>query len=113
MAEKKQHKIISSETGEQVAQPHKTGGAAVKQAPATGNSAGLRVGAGVLWVMALGMEVLGVLILLGKVSFHFMPSLWQLIAVLVIDLVFVIIGAQLWKKANHIHPASEKNAFTF
>ena len=31
----------------------------------------------------------------------------------VLDLVFVIIGAQLWKKANKIKPASEKNKFLF
>ena len=42
-----------------------------------------------------------------------MPSLYQIIAFLVLDLVCVIIGSQLWKKANHIKPASEKNKLKF
>jgi len=42
-----------------------------------------------------------------------MPGLYQIIIALVLDLVCVIIGAQLWKKANHIKPASEKNKFLF
>ena len=36
-----------------------------------------------------------------------------LFIVIVLDLIFVVIGSQLWKKANHIKPASEKNKFTF
>ena len=31
----------------------------------------------------------------------------------VLDLICVIIGSTLWKKANHIKPASEKNKFLF
>ena len=42
-----------------------------------------------------------------------MPTLYQLIAFLVLDLAFVIIGAQLWKKANRIDPVSEANKVKF
>lgn len=36
-----------------------------------------------------------------------------MIAAIVLDLVFLVIGSQLWKKANHIDPASEKNPTKF
>jgi len=36
-----------------------------------------------------------------------------LIICIVLDLIFVIIGSLLWKKANHIDPISEKNKTKF
>ena len=42
-----------------------------------------------------------------------MPSMWQMIAALALDLICVIIGSQLWKKANRIKPASKKNKLKF
>ena len=90
MAEPKKKKIVSADTGEEVA-----AGSRKKTAAApVGNAAGLRIGAVVLWVVAIAFEA-------------------QLIVFLVLDLACVIIGAQLWKKANHIRPASEKNKLTF
>jgi hypothetical protein len=116
MAEKKQHKIVSATTGEQVKKPaaKKTADKPViHEAAPVGNASGLRIGAIVLWVVALIFEVLALLVVLGKVNLKFMPTLWQLILFLVLDLICVIIGAQLWKKANHIQPASNKNSFKF
>lgn len=84
-----------------------------KAAAPVGNATGLRVGAIVLWAVALGFEVLALLVLNGTLNLTFMPSLWQIIIALVLDLICVIIGSQLWKKANHIKPASEKNKFLF
>ena len=113
MAEKKKHTIVSADTGAQVkpsAAAHKP---TVQQAAPVGNASSLRIGAIVLWVVALIFEVLALLVVLGKVNLKFMPTLWQLILFLVLDLICVIIGAQLWKKANHIKPASEKNALKF
>ncbi len=109
MAEKKEHKLVAA------SENSKPAGSAPNMKPAkpVGNSAGLRVGAVICWVVALAMEVLAILVLFGKINLTFMPQLWQLILFLVIDLVFVIIGAQLWKKANHIKPASEKNKALF
>lgn len=106
MAEKKAHKIVAAESGEPV-QPAK------KPAPETGNAAGLRIGAVVLWVLAIVFEVLAVLIVAGKIHLTFLPVMWQLIVMIVLDLACVIIGAQLWKKANHIDPVSEKNKVKF
>ncbi len=79
----------------------------------TGNATGLRVGAIILWVAAIVFEILAVLIVFGKLNITFMPTIWLLIILIVLDLACVIIGSQLWKKANHIKPASEKNQLTF
>lgn len=51
--------------------------------------------------------------LIGKINFTFMSSLTQVLIALVLDLACVIFGSQLWKKANHIKPASEKNKLLF
>lgn len=112
MAEKKTKKYVSSDSGTQTDAPVKSG-KKMKEAAPVGNAKGLRVGAVVLWVLALVMEVLALLVVLGKINLRFMPTLYQLIAFLVLDLVFVIVGAQLWKKANRIDPVSEANKLKF
>lgn len=114
MAEaKKKKKIVSADSGKEVAAGSlKTSGSRKEAAP-VGNATGLRIGAVALWLVAIALEVVAVLMLNGKINLTFMPTLWQIIVVLVLDLVCVIIGAQLWKKANHIKPASEKNKFLF
>lgn len=113
MAEPKKKKIVSADTGKTVkaGSRKKTGNR--KEAAPVGNATGLRIGAVVLWIVALALEVLAVLVLNGTVNLKFMPSLWQIIIALVLDLICVIIGSQLWKKANHIKPASEKNKLLF
>ncbi len=105
MAEKKEHKIVAAETG--------TTGKVVHEAKPVGNASGLRIGAIVRWVVAFIFEILAYLVLIGKLNLKFMPTLWQLIVFLVLDLACVIIGSQLWKKANHIKPASENNKVKF
>lgn len=113
MAEPKKKKIVSADTGEEVQAGSKKKTNAAKAAAPVGNATGLRCGAVALWVVAIAFEVVAVLILNGTINLTFMPSLWQLIIVLALDLVCVIIGSQLWKKANHIKPASEKNKLLF
>ena len=82
-------------------------------APPKGNATGLRVGAIVLWVVAIALEVLALLIFNGTL-FKASSLKWPLgIGALVLDLVCVIIGSQLWKKANHISPASKANKVKF
>ncbi len=112
MAEEKKKKIVSADSGEEVeaGSRKKT---TMQQAAPVGNATGLRIGAIALWVAALAFEIMALLIVLGKFNLHFMPTLAQLIILLVLDLACVIIGAQLWKKANHIRPASEKNKVLF
>lgn len=112
MAEAKKKKIVSAETGKEV----KAGslkGKTKKEAAPVGNATGLRIGAVAFWVVAIALEVVALLMLNGKINLKFMPTLYQIIAALVLDLACVIAGAQLWKKANHIKPASEKNKFLF
>lgn len=111
MAEKKEHKIVSADGGEvkkPAAAQH-----AVKPAAKKGNAGSLRIGAVILWVLALVFELLAVLVLFGKINMTFMPVMYQLIAFLVLDLACVIIGSQFWKRANHIAPASEKSPVKF
>jgi hypothetical protein len=61
----------------------------------------LRIAAIVLWVLGLIAEILCFVFLKGNKS---MP--W-VITPLVVDFVLVVIGSQLWKKANHIDPPAK------
>lgn len=106
----KKKRIISADTGEEVAAGSRK---KAKEAAPVGNATGLRIGAVVLWLVAIGLEVLALLIFNGTINWTFMATMTQVIIALVLDLVFVILGSQLWKKANHIKPASEKNKFLY
>ncbi|MBR5382802.1 MAG: hypothetical protein IK133_03180 [Clostridia bacterium] len=114
-AEKKEHKIVSATTGSQMSKEEAAAAnaRAKKAAAPVGNATPYRIGAIVLWVLAIGFEVLAILVTFGKIDLKFMPTLWQMIAFLVLDLACLIAGSQLWKKANHIKPASEKNKVKF
>lgn len=105
MAEPKKKKKITESTAP------KTGKR--KEAAPVGNATGLRIGAVALWVVAIALEVVAYLMLIGKINLTFMSTLTQIIVALVLDLACVIIGSQLWKKANHIKPASKKNKVLF
>ena len=113
MAESKKKKIVSADSGKEVKAGSRKTSSVAKEAKPVGNATGLRIGAVVLWLAALGLEVLAYLVLIGTLNWTFMPSLWQVIGFLVLDLVCVIVGSQFWKKANHIKPASEKNKLLF
>ncbi|MBP5135357.1 MAG: hypothetical protein ILP24_06310 [Paludibacteraceae bacterium] len=107
MAEKK---IVTSEAAKAERKP---GVAAQQIAKST---TGLRIGAFVLWIVALVCEFLALKAILAPEDDPFIPGVQPLyagIGFLVVDLICVICGSLLWKKANHIHPASEKNALTF
>jgi hypothetical protein len=116
MAEKKEKKLVAASESS-AAKKRETittpSGYTAKAAKPVGNAGGLRVGAVILWVVAIVFEVLAVLVLFGKINITFMPQLWQLIAFIVLDLICVIIGSSLWKKANHIAPASAANKVKF
>ncbi|MEE3314996.1 MAG: hypothetical protein VZR56_12690 [Treponema sp.] len=112
MAEKKQHTIVSASTGENVTNKPRPQAAA---APVkSGNATGLRIAAVLFWVVALALEVLAIALIFEKIAI--LPKinpLYKAIGALALDMIFVIIGAQFWKKANHIDPASQKNAVKF
>ncbi|MBQ6549920.1 MAG: hypothetical protein IJL78_00745 [Lachnospiraceae bacterium] len=125
MAETKERKIVradgtpakkpapKSSSGNKPKNTNSGSGKKVQEAAPVGNATGLRVGAIILWVAAIAFEVLAILVLFGKINLTFLPQIWQLIIFIVLDLVCLIIGSQLWKKANHIDPASEKNQLKF
>ena len=83
-------------------------------AKAVGSAKGKRIGAICCWVAAFACEIVAILTAVGKIyPIKSMPTLTFLIILIVLDLILVIIGSQLWKKANHIDPASKKNKTKF
>jgi hypothetical protein len=77
----------------------------VPTAEAKAKATQFRIIAVVLWVLGLGVEAFGIFYVLKRV-----PVNWiLLVAAFVVDAVLVIIGSQLWKKANALDPASKKN----
>jgi hypothetical protein len=73
-----------------------------------GKAKGLRIYSIILWILGIAAEV-GAIIVLTRVPIN---TFW-LIALIVVDLVLVVIGSQLWKKANRFDPASEKDKVRF
>ena len=67
-----------------------------------------------LWCVAILFEVIGILRLSNVINwFSNLNVTTFLIICIILDLVFFIPGSLLWKKANHIDPASEKNKVKF
>ena len=114
MAQKKEKKIVSYDTKQEISKEEiEAKRKEYKEARPVGEAKPKRIGAIALWVAAIVFEVLAVLVLFGKINLTFMPVMWQLIAFIVLYLACVIVGSQLWKKANHIDPASEANKVKF
>ena len=73
-----------------------------------------RILAIVLWVIAIAFEVIGILRLSGTINlFSNLSVTTFLVICILLDLAFFIPGSLLWKKANHIDPASEKDKTKF
>ena len=72
-----------------------------------------RIVAWIFWVLALVCEVLALMVFMGKIDLGFCSQMAQLIGFLVIDFIFVVVGAQFWKKANHMDPISEEKKAKF
>ncbi len=73
---------------------------------------GLRIGAVVLWLLAIAFEVLTILVINGTL---YIPGN-QMVYIIVgigLDLVCVFIGSQLWKNSNDLDPCSKKNKLKF
>jgi hypothetical protein len=74
----------------------------------------LRIYAALCWVVAIGAEVAGIVLLKqGKFSAAAGGNLPLLIGILVAIAVFAIGGSLLWKKANTQDPASRSEPFRF
>lgn len=90
----------------------------IEAAPTRGSATGCRIGAIVLWLLAIGCEILAIMAIMKDFVIRFTNNgntnvTITLILFIVLDLIFAVIAAQLWKKANHIDPPSEKNKFLF
>ena len=109
MAEKKEHKIVTTEGA---AAGRKPGVAAQQIAQST---VGLRIGAVVAWILALVAEFFAIksFMICEDETILGMAPMTAMIVFLAIDLVCVLGGSLLWKKANHIDPASKKNKLKF
>ena len=116
MAEKKQHTIVSAETGKETkaaAAPAPKKEVQAADASSNSNPKTLRILAWVFWVVAFVFEILAFLVFTNKINITFCSTMAALIGFLVLDLAFVILGAQFWKKANHMDPISEANKAKF
>ncbi|MBN1790602.1 MAG: hypothetical protein JW830_08910 [Bacteroidales bacterium] len=73
-----------------------------------GKARNLRIIAVISWIVAIGAEVLAILVL-RKVPVN---TTW-LILLIIAALIFAVIGSLLWKKSNRLDPASEKDKVKF
>jgi hypothetical protein len=74
---------------------------------AKGKAGQLRMFAILAWIVAMAGQVFAILKLL-----HNNTLTWLIVAIVVI-LILAITGSTLWKKANRLDPASEKDGFKF
>ncbi len=69
----------------------------------------LRIVSAILWVFAIGFEVLAILFLFKKLYLPWLPQMWGMIICIVLDLICCVIAALLWKKASHLDPFKKTN----
>jgi len=85
----------------------------VPTAKAKSKATQLRLFAILLWVLAIAAEVGAIFVLLKSVK-PIETNTWiWMIGLMVVDLILVIIGSLLWKKANRLDPASKKDKVKF
>lgn len=107
MAEKKERQFVKASTGEKVSRT-----TAAPKAERREKATGKRIAAFVCWLIALACEVFVILSLNKTVTFG--PyTLYVQIGLIVLDLILCIVGAQFWKRANDVDPASEDNKLKF
>ena len=107
-------KIVSASTGEEVKGGEKKAraGALSATTPEGQKKAKtMRFFAVVLWVVGFALEALAYFLIIDY--FHFDNTFILALVALGVDLVAVIIGSQLWKRANDLDPASKQNKLKF
>ncbi|MCF0150650.1 MAG: hypothetical protein HUJ80_04485 [Firmicutes bacterium] len=72
-----------------------------------------RIAAFVFWFLGIAMEVLAVLTLNGTLYLEKFSQMTMLLAFIVLDFIFVVVGSSFWKKANDVDPASKANKVKF
>lgn len=118
--EPKERHFVDAKTGKTIEHAKQGGtGAATKavreemHAERKGNALPFRIGAIVLWVLGIVAEVFAILTINGTLYLPKFPAMTWGIIFLVIDLIVVVVGSQLWKRANHINPASKENKLAY
>ncbi len=119
--EPKERTFVDAKTGKAIAHPHLGGsGAEANQAVReemhavrNGSALPFRIGAAVLWILGIVCEIMAVLVMNGTLCLPGPGASTWLIIFLVVDLVMVVIGSQLWKRANHLAPASKENKLSY
>ena len=107
-------KVVSASTGEDITASDKKSKAALPAATTPEDqkkAKGLRITAVLLWIVGIALEVLAFFLLIDY--FHLPNTIYFAIAALVVDLIAVVIGSLLWKRANRLDPASKKNPVKF
>ncbi|MDR2861884.1 MAG: hypothetical protein LBV07_04995 [Syntrophobacterales bacterium] len=80
---------------------------------AKGKAMQLRLFAALLWALAIAAQA-GAIFVLVKCAKPIETSAWVwMISLIAVDLILVIIGSQLWKKANRLDPASKQDKVRF
>lgn len=110
----------AAEPAKKAAEPAKKPAAARKpqtvitpNKPTGGSTVGLRIGAVLLWIVAIVCEVFAIMAITKNFTIQLThngeTNMWiTFIGFVVLDMAACITAAQLWKKANHIKPMSEK-----
>ncbi|MEF9875451.1 MAG: hypothetical protein RR772_00935 [Gordonibacter sp.] len=118
--EPKERTFVDAKTGKTIAHPHQGGGTEANKAireemhtERKGNALPFRIGAIVLWVLGIACEVMAILVVNRTLFLPGPAPMTWLIIWLVVDLVLVIVGSQLWKHANHLSPASKDNKLAY
>lgn len=69
----------------------------------------LRIVSAILWVLAIGCEVLAILCLFKALRLPGLSQMWWMIIFIVIDLALCLVAGFLWKKASHLDPFKKTN----
>ena len=105
-------KVIRVDGDESTPTQQGTGKIFVPTPESKGKATQLRLIACILWFLAICAEIGAILVLIKSLTIGTSTWVW-LIVLIVVDLILVIIGSQIWKRANRFDPASEKDKFRF
>lgn len=76
---------------------------------AKGRATQLRLFAGLIWLVAIGLQAYTIFVELKKQPI----VMWLILTLMTVVLVLSLVGSYLWKKANRLDPASEKEKVKF
>ena len=105
----KERKFVKADSGKEVKNPEVTPRTKEERRE---KATGKRIAAFVFWILALACEIALILTLNKTLYFEKGMLYWQL-GFIIVDAILVIVGAQFWKRANDVDPASEDNPVKF